>query len=176
MKVSVLLAEKGLAMPAGGVNLLNVGWSMAPLRALMAAPSAVPAPLMTAPQSVVVFMEAQLADCNRQLTLELTLLNQDGQVVELPGPAGPQPMRLRMPVLIPTAPGAPTGFPGRGTALLDLAQGLPLTPGVYRWQVSINDRTDEDWSISFFVPSPPQAPVFFAPPTLPQNPPPEVSS
>ena len=163
-------------MPAGGVNLLNVGWSGAPLRPQMAAPGSVAPPMVTAPQAVVVFMEGELADCNKQLTLEVTLYSQDGPIVQLPGPAGPQSMTVQMPVMIPMTPGAPTGFPGRGTALLDLAQGLPLTPGVYRWQVAINGKTEEDWSVRFFVPVPPQAPTFFGQSAQPPSSPPDTNS
>jgi hypothetical protein len=166
VKVAVLLADKGNAAPTG-VNLLNVGWSMAPLRMLGAPPAAM---AVTGPIAVVAFIEADLADCNKQLPVEIELVDQDGHTVEVTGLAGPQPMKVQLPVMITTQPGAPSGFPGRAHIMFELSQGLPLAPGVYRWKVSVNGRTEDDWSVAFFVPPPPQPAVIFGNPTQPQQP------
>ena len=45
-------------------------------------------PLLSGPQVVAVLIEAELAMCNRSLTLEIELLTEDGDVVEIPGPTG----------------------------------------------------------------------------------------
>jgi hypothetical protein len=109
---------------------------------------------------VVVFMEAELGMCNKTLTLEVELLTEDGQVVAIPGPAGVQSVRLEQPIIVPSPPGVPTGFPGHATAMMELPTGLPLGPGIYRWQASINGRMEDDWSAPFYVAAPPQPPTF----------------
>ncbi|MHB1535212.1 MAG: hypothetical protein ACYC1D_11525 [Acidimicrobiales bacterium] len=167
MKVYVLLADKGTQNPqAGTLNLLNLGWTMT-----MPRPGPLPgeqhgiAAQMTGPQTVVVMLEVELALCNRQLTLEMELVSEDGEVVELPGPAGLQPMRITSQVMVPSPPGAPTGFPGHGNAMIEFPNGLPLATGVYRWQVRVNAQSHEDWSTSFFVAPLPQLPTFGGPST-----------
>lgn len=166
VKVCVLLADKGTATTVGTLNLLNVGWSVTQLKPVgmpKGAPLvAIPSP--TGPQTVVVFLEAELAMCNKQLNMEIELLNEDGKTVELPGPVGTQAMRIQQSIMIPSPPGVPTGFPGRMNSMIELGQGLPLAPGVYRWQVRINGDTHDDWSVSFFVAPPPQPATFGVPP------------
>lgn len=102
--------------------------------------------------------------CNRPLTLEVVLLSEDGHIVHIPGPNGAQAVRLEQSMIVPTAPGVPTGFPGHATAMMELPTGLPLAPGIYRWQARLNQREEESWSAHFFVPAPPAPPTFgFAP-------------
>jgi hypothetical protein len=168
VKVFVLLADKGNPAAPTGVNLLNAGWTVAPLRIVGAPPAQI---LATGPIAVVVFIDAELAECNRQHQVQIELVDQDG-AVQVPGPAGTQPMRVQLPVMIVTQPGAPTGFPGRANIMFELAQGLPLAPGVYKWQISIDGRTEPDWSASFLVPQPPTQPeaVRFGDQAPPQTP------
>jgi hypothetical protein len=156
VKVSVLLADKGSPSPTG-LNLLNVGWSAAPLRMIGTPPATV---AVTGPMAVVAFIEADLSECNRQLKVEIELIDQDGHPVQVTGPAGPQPMRAEFPLLIPTQAGAPSGFPGRGNVMFEIVQGLPLAPGTYKWRVRIEGSEQEDWSTRFFVPPPPPAIIF----------------
>ena len=166
MKIYVLLADKGAQNPHNGtLSLLNVGWTVTQLRRPMGPPMAAGLPpLLTGPQVVVVLIEAELALCNRSLTLEIELLTEDGDVVEIPGPAGAQAVRLEQPLMVPSPSGVPTGFPGRATAMMDLPTGLPLSPGIYRWQVRVNGKEEDDWSAHFYVAAPPQAPTFGFPP------------
>lgn len=150
----MLLADKGTqAAGAGTLNLLNVGWGTTQL-----------AGDLTPPHAVAVFLEAELAECNRALTVTVELLDQDGKPVELPGPAGPQPMRLEQGMTIAPPSGAPTGTPGKANILLEISPGLPLKPGTYRWRVHVEGKTHDAWAASFHVALPPSAPVFGAPP------------
>ena len=96
--------------------------------------------LVTGSSVVVVFIEAELAMCNKTLKLEIELLTEDGQVVAIPGPAGPQAVRLEQSIIVPSPPGVPTGFPGHATAMMELSNGIPLGPGIYRWQACVNAR------------------------------------
>jgi hypothetical protein len=162
VKVSILLADKGTQNPIGTLNLLNVGWSqtqLQPAAPMLGAPGA-----LTPPQVVAVFIEAEPAFCNRQIDLVLRLLS-DGHPVELPGPAGPQEMRLQQPLTIPTPMGAPVGSPGTVNLMLELFPGLPLAPGVYEWRVTIDEQEHDDWYARFQVlPGPAAGPQFGAPP------------
>jgi hypothetical protein len=161
VQVHVLLADKGTQNPHGGtLNLLNAGWTVTQLRRLAGPGAPPPAPLVTGPQAVVVFLEAELSMCNRPLTLEIELLSEDGEVVTLPGPAGSQPVRLEQKIMVPSPPGVPTGFPGRATAMMELPTGLPLRAGVYRWQVRVNGKQEDGWSAGFFVAAPPEPATF----------------
>jgi hypothetical protein len=162
VKVYVLLADRGVQNPHNGtLSLLNVGWSVTQLRRVHGpgVPPDVPQ-LVTGPQVVVVFIEAELAMCNRTLTLQIELLTEDGEVVEIPGPNGRQPVRLEQPIMVPSPAGVPTGFPGRATAMMELPTGLPLAPGIYRWQARVNAKEEEEWSAHFYVAAPPQPATF----------------
>jgi len=162
VKLYVLLADRGVQNPHNGtLSLLNVGWSVTQLRRVFGpgAPADAP-PLLTGAQVVVVFLEAELAMCNRALTLEMELLTEDGEVVEVPAPSGQQAVRLEQSIMVPSPAGVPTGFPGRATAMMELPTGLPLSPGIYRWQARINGKEEEEWSALFYVAAPPQPPTF----------------
>jgi hypothetical protein len=162
VKIYVLLADRGTHnTQTGTLSLLNVGWAVTHLRPSPGQGSADPAtPLVTGPYVVVVFIEAELGMCNKTLMLQVELLTEDGQVVSIPGPAGAQAVRLEQPIIVPSPPGVPTGFPGHATAMMELPTGLPLGPGIYRWQASMNGRIEDDWSAHFYVAAPPQPATF----------------
>jgi len=171
VKIYVLLADRGTQNPHNGtLSLLNVGWALTQLRRLVG-PGAPPgiAPLVTGPQVVVVFIEAELAMCNKTFTLEIELRSEDGVVVEIPAASGHQAVRLEQAIMVPSPAGVPTGFPGRATAMMELPAGLPLAPGIYRWQVRVNGKEEDEWCAHFYVAALPQAPTFgFSPPTTAQ--------
>jgi hypothetical protein len=98
--------------------------------------------------------------CNKPLALEVELLTEDGVVVEIPGPQGPQAVRLQQQIMVPSPAGVPTGFPGHATSMTDLPTGLPLPPGIYRWRARVNGKSEDDWSACFYVAAPPQPPTF----------------
>jgi hypothetical protein len=162
VKIYVLLADRGTHnTQTGTLSLLNVGWAVTQLRPSPGQPLAGPAaPLVTGPNVVVVFIEAELGMCNKTLTLEVELLTEDGEVVSIAGPNGPQAVRLEQPIMVPSPPGVPTGFPGHATAMMELPTGLPLPAGIYRWQATINGRMQDDWSAHFYVAAPPQPATF----------------
>lgn len=159
MRVSVLLADKGTINPhAGTLNLLNVGWSQAPLRPAPA-PLQVPGGFLTLPTAIAVFFEVEYQHCNHPIALVLTLLNEDGRPVELPGPQGPQQVQLTQMVTVVSPAGAPYGTPGSGNALVDISPGLPLAVGGYRWNVTLDGEHEDPWFAAFRVMAAPQAPV-----------------
>ena len=156
MKVQILLADKGTQNPqAGTLNLLNVGWSQTGLS------SPAPGVSITPAHAVAVFYEVEPHHCNHPIDLLLELVTQDGHEVQLPGPAGPQPMRVTQQITIPSPGGAPSGTPGSGNTLLEVQPGLPLSPGGYEWRVTLAGEHREEWSASFRVVAPPNSqPVF----------------
>lgn len=168
MKVLVILADKGSQNPQGTLNLLGAGWTQTSL--LPAGNPAAPGMQLTPSQAVAIFYEVEPHRCNHPIELLIELWTQDGHVVELPGPAGPQPLRLQQNIVVATPGGVPTGSPGTGNTLLELIQGLPLAPGGYEWRVSLDGQHEAEWNATFFVVAPPQAPVFGAPSPPPSSP------
>ncbi len=165
MRVQILLADKGTRNPGQGtLNLLNVGWSQTPLRP---APPMVPGGLITGPHAVAIFFEIEHQYCNHPIELVLSLLTEDGPTVQLPGPAGPQEMRIRQMVTVMSPGGVPIGTPGNGNAIVEIFPGLPLRPGGYRWNVTLAGKEGEDWFAPFRVVPPPQGfpPVLEVPPS-----------
>ena len=174
MKIYVLLADKGTHNPqAGTLNLLNVGWAVTQLHRPMVgpAPGQSPSPpMVTSAQAVVVFIEAELGMCNKALILEIELLTEDGQLVEIQTPMGTQAVRLQQQIMVPSPAGVPTGFPGHATAMMELPQGLPLAPGIYRWQARVNGKAEDEWSAHFYVAPPLPPPTFGFPWVAPADP------
>jgi hypothetical protein len=163
MKVSILLADKGTANPpAGTLNLLNVGWVQTQLNN---AP-AVPGGMITPSHAVAVFFEVEHQRCNHPIELVLELLDEDGQPVTVPGPQGPQQIRVSNFLTVASPAAAPIGASGTGNALIEIIPGLPLAPGSYRWNASLDGEHLADWFAAFRVLPPAQAPniVFGAPP------------
>lgn len=78
--------------------------------------------------------------------MEIILTDQDGQPVALPGPAGPQVMRIAQNVdfAVSLAPGLqrlPKEFPGTASAAIQFSNGLPIVPGKqYSWVVKIDHQ------------------------------------
>ncbi len=163
MKVAVLLADKGTTNPqAGTLNLLNLGWAVTQLQRG-------PAGLITPAHAVAVFYEVEFNRCNRSLPLIVELLNEDGQPVAIPG--GPPSMRIEQQIVVFPPPGAPNGTPGRGNLMLEIVPGLPLSPGRYAWNVTLDGDHNEDWSGSFYVFPPVHPPqvVFGGGPVSPEE-------
>lgn len=156
-----MLADKGTANPqAGTLNLLNVGWSVTTLN---------PQPdgnVLTPPHAVAVFFEVELHRCDQPLAMVVELVTEDGQTVSVPTANGTQPLHVAQTVTVRPPAGAPLGTPGHANTLLEMAPGLPLRPGSYRWQVSLDGERREEWTASFHVraPTPPTAGPAEAPP------------
>ena len=167
MDVSVLLADKGTAnLQQGTLNLLNVGWTQTSLR--VAGPM-IPGGYLTQAQAIAIFFEVEHQHCNHQIELVLELVNEDGQPVELPGPVGPQAMRISQQIVVQSPAGMPIGSPGVGNALIEIIPGLAVPPGGYEWRVTLAGQHEASWSARFRVLPPPSAPVFGA--GLPAPPP-----
>lgn len=93
------------------------------------------------------------------------MLMRDGALVNLPGPAGPQPLRIGEVQTLerPQLPG-PVALRdhvgARRIILLDFSNGLPLAPGgAYEWVVQVDGDEDNRVSYPFVVAPPPAYPV-----------------
>jgi hypothetical protein len=170
MKLYALLADRAVTdRSTGTVSMLNAGWTMTTLRpAPSQDPSGPQLPPVTVPCAVVVFYELEPRYCNRPMELLLELLTEDGQPVELPGPAGLQPVRIRQAVTVASPGGVPPGTPGAGHFTAELFSGLPLAPGAYVWRATLAGQHEEPWEARFNVLPLPVArpPVFGAQPQV----------
>lgn len=125
-----------------------------------------PAQGVTSPFAVAVDIFVPPRHYNAEFSFELALLDEVGELVELPGPAGPQKMRVgqAMKAAEPQFPPnvhIPRGWlPAKVQFVINLANGLPLAAGRgYRWQVRIDGESRPGWSYELFVPGPPPGPV-----------------
>lgn len=161
-RVAVLLSDYAAVDAANKINLLGLGWAVT---------GADPSSGLTAPQTVVVLIDAPPDLYGEDFAVTLTLRNADDEPVELPGPAGAmQAMRIAQNVRVEEPVFAPNlNVPRRAVwahtqIILNLANGLPLALGQpYTWTLEIDSTQDPRWAVSFFVPGPRSAPVFGGP-------------
>lgn len=92
----------------------------------------------------------------KEFAFELLLRDEKNQIVELPGPAGSQKMRIaqNMTAKRPTGGGAlATAVPPVMRFVINLSNGIPLRVGSsYSWEVRIDGDTKKDWSSYFIIP------------------------
>jgi hypothetical protein len=108
---------------------------------------------------VAVFFEVDQRDCNHPIELMLSLLTEDGQPVQVPGPTGLQDLLIVQQIIVPSPAGAPIAAPGVGNSLIEIFPGLALAPGGYEWRVRLAGQENADWNARFRVMHPPQAPT-----------------
>ncbi|WP_119696786.1 DUF6941 family protein [Microbacterium halotolerans] len=92
-------------------------------------------------------------------------LTSGGEVVELPGPAEPQAVRVAQTANLASNSTAPQPIRDHlgasHTIVLDFSAGLPLTPGgEYSWRVQIDGDREHEVNYRFAVLGPPAPPVF----------------
>lgn len=119
---------------------------------------------VTAPFALFASVSAKLiAGEDNAAAVEIVLVDSDGQAVDLPGPAGPQKMRIAQNVefghvLQPGMPSLPAGFPARHNMAMNFPNGLPLALGKsYEWVIQMDHELIA--KVSFFVPGIRDAPV-----------------
>jgi hypothetical protein len=120
----------------GKVHILGAGWTITG-----------PAPT---PHAVIIFVKVPQHRAGTPIPITLRLLDQAGQIVQVPGAAGQQ--RLEVFGQIEMAePDAAAGFPGDLDAVFSVNVGaLPLQPGTkYTWFVEVDGK--EAASTEFWV-------------------------
>ncbi len=106
---------------------------------------------------------------NEQYAFEVVLERENGTPLELTesaaGPGGSRVMRFGQTLQIEEpnfrGSGVPRrALPSRSHVVLYFNTGLPLPPGqVLLWRARIDGESRAEWTVAFFVPAPPPAPV-----------------
>ncbi len=137
MEAQILLADAAQAAPDGKIHALGLGWSttMTPLP----------------PMAVVVFIKVPWDVSNDMHKAVVQLVNTDGDPVQVPGPLGLQPLRVEADFETGRPPGLPKGTPIDLPLTFGLGGGIPLPPGRYVWELSIDGTTKEGWRAGFVV-------------------------
>ncbi len=151
MTIRIVLADVGLADPAGKLNLLGAGWNVTQILPTGGTPDS----------AVAVFVEVPWDLCNRELRLTLELLDQDLNPVTVQTPDGPSTIRISQTIVVSSTPGAPNGSDGQAAVIVAIRGGLPLAPGSwYKWRAFIEDHNDLAGEAKFFVQRQPGMPTF----------------
>jgi hypothetical protein len=133
----------------GKLNILGAGWSVTTTQANGLTPNS----------ALAVFVEVPWDRCNRELRLSMALVTEDGQPVAVPTADGHQPLVITQPLVIAPVPGAPNGSTGHHAMMINFQGGLPLSPGRwYKWRVTVDGESRDDWEARFFVRRQPSAP------------------
>lgn len=118
-----------------------------------------PATGLTAPFSLYASVTVSLPSIDdASATLEVMLIDTDGQPVTLPGTDGPNTLRFSHMVDFahaanPSVQQPPMGFPGSSNVVMNFPGGLPLPAGsTYEWVVLMDGMRLS--STTFFVPGP----------------------
>lgn len=149
-RVSMMLADFAIVDAAGKLNIIGGGVNLLGYD---------PAQGLTSRFALVVEIWIPSKFCPVDLPCDIALRTSDGAVVELPGPAEPQKMRVGQVITVepPIVQGSVPrherdGLEGRATYLLDFSSGLPLQPGhAYLWEVQL-DGSDPIHAHPFAVP------------------------
>ncbi len=134
MKVTLMLADSAQAV-GGKLYILGGGWSIAG-----------PGPVSMA---IAIKIEVPWDQANRQHTLRLSLVDQDGRAVMVPAPTGDRAIEFTSNVEVGRPPGLRAGTPLDVTMAINMGS-IPIPPdGRFVWQCYINDQTQDDWRVAF---------------------------
>ncbi|WP_324667212.1 hypothetical protein MUW33_1880 [Mycobacterium canetti] len=124
MKVSLFLADAAQADAGSGkVHALGLGWRQCQTP--------------TPPFALVLFLDIDWDETNKQHKLTCQLLTTDGEPVIVSGPQGPQAILFEAAAEAGRAPGAIHGTSVRMPLTLNIPAGIPLEPGIYEWRVEV---------------------------------------
>lgn len=154
MRALLLIADFANA-ESGKLNVIGGGWQVT-ARSLEGNQLIVP------PQAVVAMFEVPPEFINQQFSVTLVLEDSRGNPVELPGPAGPQALRIGHVVSAPPSNirGVPPGrVPGRAQIMVNIHPGLPLSADeLHTWVLEVDGYRNPQWRTSFYVLPDPTAP------------------
>jgi hypothetical protein len=126
MKISLFLADAAQAdAQSGKVNALGLGWRQCQT----------PTPAF----ALVLFLDIDWDETNKQHRLKCQLLTTDGEPVTVPGPQGPQRILFEAAAEAGRPPGAIHGTSVRMPLTVNIPAGIPLEPGIYEWRVEVED-------------------------------------
>ncbi len=134
MKVTLLLADAAQAVD-GKLYILGGGWSITG-----------PGP---APMALAIKIEVPWHQANERHAWRLSLVDADGQAVELPTEDGAQPVAIEAQFEVGRPPGLKPGTPIDVVMAVSFGP-LTLAPdGRFTWRLEIDGETEEDWYVSF---------------------------
>lgn len=134
MKLTMLLADAAEAVN-GKLYILGGGWSITG-----------PDP---APSAIAIKVEVPWDQANTRHQLTLELFDEDGRQVMVPTQLGDKPVVLSTKFEVGRPAGLKHGTPLDLSLALNLGP-LPLPPGGrYEWRCSIDDRSEDGWTVSF---------------------------
>ena len=134
MKVTILLADSAQAI-GGKLYILGGGWSV-----IGPNPS---------PMALAIKIEVPWNEANISHQLHLTLCDEDGHPIQVPTPTGDQPFEIKSSFEVGRPAGIRVGTPIDLALALNIAP-LPLRPNNrYVWHCFIDEKTDENWQVSF---------------------------
>jgi hypothetical protein len=124
MKISLFLADAAQAdAQSGKVNALGLGWRQCQT----------PTPVF----ALVIFMDIDWDETNKQHKLKCQLLTTDGKPVVVTGPHGAQRISFEAAAEAGRPPGAIHGTSVRMPLTLNIPPGMPLEAGIYEWRVEV---------------------------------------
>ena len=136
MRVAVILADAAQSTPDGKAHALGVGWTF----------TSAPTP----PMSLIVLLDVDWSETDRDIPCQIDLVDEDGSPVELDAPGQEKrPVQIRFNVRVARPAGHPEGVPIRWTQAVSLPP-LPLPAGRrFQWRVTVDGAVGMPWTASF---------------------------
>jgi hypothetical protein len=125
MRATLVLCDYAAQdIPGGKAHLIGAGWSV-----IGPVPS---------PHGIAAFVKVGWNEANEAHKFTLRLVDADGSLVSISGPAGPQPLAFQGNLEVGRPPGIPQGSEIDATFVANVGS-LPLLPGQrYAWQIEID--------------------------------------
>lgn len=102
------------------------------------------------PMALAIKIDVPWNDANERHRFVLQLESGDGGPVAFPGPQGLQPVRIEGEFEVGRPPGTPAGSDIDAALAINVGP-LPLGPGLYSWQLSIDAKSPTAWRRTFAV-------------------------
>ena len=120
----------------GKLYILGGGWS-----------SKGPEP---APMALAIKIDVPWTEANQRHDFVLVLESGDGGTIGFTGPEGPQTVKIDGQFEVGRPPGTPAGADIDAALAVNVGP-LPLPPGLYSWQLSIDGQSPPDWRRTFVI-------------------------
>jgi hypothetical protein len=146
VKITLFLADAAQAdAQSGKVSALGLGWRQCQT----------PTPAF----ALVLFLDIDWDETNKQHKLTCQLLTTDGEPVVVTGPHGSQRISFEAGAEAGRPPGAIHGTSVRLPLTLNIPPGMPLEPGLYEWRVEVEGFAKATAVEAFVVSGPAHPPA-----------------
>jgi hypothetical protein len=152
----VIVADFAIVDTAGKSNLIGAGVALLGFDAQQG---------LTTRFSVWISVLVPTELCPAEFPVEVALVDAAGELVQMPGPAGPQPLRIAQ-IVTAEKPSAQVPMIQRNhigsrvRLVMDFGSGLPLAPGSnYEWRVRLDGDEVQEVTYPFGVWGPGASPV-----------------